>query len=278
MKYFFSFAVPFFIKTVLMLFVWAIILFFSVMIGVENAWSIMLSGGDLADIINIEQYLSPDKFISSTAQSFPLWDIITQIKNAFNAGIHIDLTSHIDIEISKAVLLAGIMYICGLFQQIIINFSNKISDELDNSGVLEKAVWADLVTSMFCHVYTIFISVGAINILSLRFSNNMPFYGKALPFILLLFLIFIPMILFGNRSVQSVIHSIILGPIASILAAVCAILFVAMLEVIIYTDQANPIYYVMALLFLVSSSFLIYFTTKATVKKSKAEFYEKYKI
>lgn len=277
MKYFFSFAVPFFIKTFLMLFVWAIVLFLSVMIGVENAWDIMLAGGDLADIIDIDQYLSPDKFISNTAQSFPLWDVITQIKSAINAGISIELTSHIDIEISKAVLLAGIMYLCGFFQQIIVKISDKISDELDSSGILEKASWADIVTSLLCHIYTIFISMAATNILSLRFSNNMPFYGKSLPFILLLFLIFIPMLIIGNQNVRSVVLKIIFGPIASILAAVCAILFVSMLELIIYANEPNLIYYIMALVFLVSSSFLIYFTTKDMFIECRAGLIKKYK-
>ena len=277
MKYFFSFVVPFFIKTVLMLLVWTIVLFLSVMIGVENAWDVMLAGGDLADIIDIDQYLSPDKFISNTAQSFPLWDVITQIKSAIKAGISIELTSHIDIEISKAVLLAGIMYLCGFFKQIIVKISDKISDELDSSGILKKASWADIVTSLLCHIYTIFISMAATNILSLRFSNNMPFYGKSLPFILLLFLIFIPMLIIGNQNVRSVVLKIIFGPIASILAAVCAILFVSMLELIIYANEPNLIYYIMALVFLVSSSFLIYFTTKDMFIECRADLIKKYK-
>lgn len=265
MRDFFSWTIPFCVKTALIIVVGAFLLFLAILIGVDGSLNAVMVGADLNDIIEIEKYISPQQFLESTAKVFPLADVFVDMVGFAKTGANVDLISHLDLEICKILLLSVVMWVCEFFRKLACKISEKFCFVLEKIGLLYENDWADKLTSAWCFIFSTYISVAVTRILMLRLNGELPFYAKMLPLVVILALCALPFALGGFYRTRVRAISLITKPVCSVLASVCAILAIAVLQTLMYDSSMLLTKAMIALLFLLTSATCIYVAVKGTI-------------
>lgn len=265
MSNFFSWAISFLIKTVLIVIFGAALLTVAVLCGVEGAWGVMMAGGDLGDIIAIDNYISPQLFLQNTVKVFPLAGVFADMVVFAKVQHSTDLYAHFDLEICKVLLLSVIMWCCEFVRKLICKVADGVCSGLANTGLICEAEWVNKTTSAWCFIFSTYLAVSATTLVALRFHEGLPFHGKVLPAVALLAVCALPFALGGLGKMRTGAISLITKPVCSVVASVCAILAIAVLHTLVYDPSMVLAKAMIALAFLLASAVCIYIATRGTI-------------